>query len=257
MTLPLPIELRADGGELVDELPNGDGWQYEPKWDGFRCLAFRDGDDVDLQSKAGKPLARYFPEVVAALAALRRSASCSTASSSIPTDGALSFDALLLRLHPGGEPHAQARRRAPARFIVFDLLVDAKGKRSSSSRCAERRAALEAFVAEHVPAGERRSALAADDEHRRRPKAGSLASAAGSTASSRSGSICRTRRGERTACMKIKRMRTADCVVGGFRYASKGRRSSGSLLLGLYDDDGPAAPRRLHVEHPRATRSRR
>src|SRR5580693_6164907 len=109
-------------------LPAGSEWQYEPKWDGFRCLAFRDQKKVELQSKAGKPLTRYFPELAAALAELEASRFVLDGEIVIPFEGGLSFDQLLMRIHPSKSRVDKLSRETPCVFIVFDLLVDEKGK---------------------------------------------------------------------------------------------------------------------------------
>src|SRR5712671_5142255 len=118
-----PMEARS-----VDEIPIGEDWQYEPKWDGFRCLAFRDGGDVFLQSKAGQPLARYFPDVVRALGKLKANQFVLDGELAIPVDGALSFDELQLRLHPAANRVQKLAAAHPALYIVFDLLAGTNGK---------------------------------------------------------------------------------------------------------------------------------
>ena len=114
-----PMEARS-----VDEIPTGDGWQYEPKWDGFRCLAFRDGDEIFLQSKNGQPLARYFPDVAAKVAKLPQQRFVLDGELVIPVGGALSFDELQLRLHPAASRVQKLAAAHPAVYIVFDLLAE-------------------------------------------------------------------------------------------------------------------------------------
>jgi ATP-dependent DNA ligase len=221
---------------LVDELPTGTDWQYEPKWDGFRCLAFRDGDRVDLMSKAGKPLSRYFPELVETLLGVRAKRFVIDGEIVVPADGALSFDDLLLRIHPAKSRIQKLAAESPASLIVFDLLVDAKGRSLAKQPLAERRPALEAFVAAEVPTKLRIRLSPATTKMvtvRRwfRSVGGGL-----------DGVIAKQldipyQSGNRDGMQKMKSMRTAECVVGGFRYASKGK-VVGSLLLGLYDDGG-------------------
>jgi ATP-dependent DNA ligase len=221
---------RADG------LPGGIGWQYEPKWDGFRCLAFRDGDTVRIQSKAGKPLGRYFPDVVESLTELAARRFVLDGEIVIPVDGRLSFDELLLRVHP-----AESRVRAlvaahRARLIVFDLLVDERGRSLVALPLEQRRARLDAFAKTYL----RGSAIVLSRATRRLATA--RAWLAGGGDGDLDGVVAKRldlpyRSGERDGMLKVKRQRTADCVVGGFRYASKGR-TVGSLLLGLYDDEG-------------------
>ena len=127
MSLPLAPPYAPMEARLVDEIPSGPGWQYEPKWDGFRCLAFRDGDRIELQSKSGQPLARYFPEVVEHLRSLSARSFVLDGEIVVPVDGRLSFDDLLQRIHPAASRIARLSRERPAVLIVFDLLVDAAG----------------------------------------------------------------------------------------------------------------------------------
>ena len=222
--------------KLVSELPTGSEWQYEPKWDGFRCLAFRDGDKVNLMSKAGKPLARYFPELVETLLAVKAPRFVLDGEIVIPHDGSLSFDELLLRIHPAKSRIAKLAQESPATLIVFDLLVDAKGKSLVTHPLAERREALEAFVAANVPG---------DIAIELSPAATKMVTVKKwfrSVGGGLDGVIAKRLDlaylgGTRDGMQKMKNMRTAECVVGGFRYASKGTLL-GSLLLGLYDDGG-------------------
>jgi ATP-dependent DNA ligase len=222
--------------KLVDELPTGDQWQYEPKWDGFRCLAFRDGEKIDLMSKAGKPLARYFPELVETLSRARARRFVIDGEIVIPHDGSLSFDELLLRIHPAKSRIAKLSVESPASLIVFDLLVDAKGRSLVSLPLTERREALEAFVAANVPKGASIRLSPATT------KMVTVKKWFRSVGGGLDGVIAKRLDvaylgGTRDGMQKMKNMRTAECVVGGFRYASKGR-VVGSLLLGLYDDGG-------------------
>src|SRR5947207_2802958 len=136
-----PMEARS-----VDEIPTGDGWQYEPKWDGFRCLAFRDGDEVFLQSKAGQPLGRYFPEVVDAVRGLKARKFVLDGEIVVPIGGSLSFDDLLQRIHPAESRIRKLASETPALYIVFDLLVDDRGAALVEHPLLERRPALEAFA---------------------------------------------------------------------------------------------------------------
>lgn len=236
MTLPIPRSYAPMEARLVDELPTGADWQYEPKWDGFRCVAFRDGDRIDLMSKAGKPLARYFPELLATLARTRARRFVLDGEIVIPHEGILSFDALLLRIHPAKSRITMLSESSPATFVVFDLLVDAKGKSLVKLSLAERRALLEAFVETNVPAGVDIALSPATT------KMVTVKLWFRSVGGGLDGVIAKRRdlayaTGTRDGMQKMKHMRTAECVVGGFRYASKGKLV-GSLLLGLYDDDG-------------------
>ena len=225
-----PMESRSE-----DEIPSGPGWQYEPKWDGFRCIAFRDGDDVYLQSKAGQPLARYFPDVVEALRKLPAKRFVLDGELAIPVNGALSFDELQLRLHPAASRVAKLAKAHPAIFIVFDLLADEK-KSVLKKQLRDRRKALEQF-AKHNFKSQRAIRLSPVTTELKQAKKWF-----DKTGGDLDGVIAKRldmayASGERTAMMKIKQIRTADCVVGGFRYAS-GAKVLGSLLLGLYGDDG-------------------
>src|SRR3954463_7623416 len=130
----------------VDAIPAGHHWQYEPKWDGFRCLVFRDGDKVELQSKAGQPLARYFPEMVEAVKELAAKQFVLDGELVIPEDRGLSFDELLLRLHPAESRVRKLAAEHPAMLIVFDLLADGAKSKLVDAPLKERRAALEKFA---------------------------------------------------------------------------------------------------------------
>jgi ATP-dependent DNA ligase len=217
--------------KLVDTLPKGEGWQYEPKWDGFRCLVFRDGGEVELQSKGLKPLGRYFPEVVEAVRALAADRFVLDGELVIPVGGALSFEALQLRLHPAESRIRRLAAETPAQLMLFDCLE--LDRPLADAPLAERRQALEAF---HGGTDRRDVLLSpATMDHGVACSWLELAGGAldGVVAKRRDG---RYEPGER-AMAKVKRLRTADCVVGGFRYATK-RREVGSLLLGLYDGEG-------------------
>ena len=133
----------------VEEIPSGPEWQYEPKWDGFRCLAFKDGPDVALQSKAGQPLGRYFPELVKAVSEVPAKQFVLDSEIAVPIGQKLSFDSLQLRLHPAESRIRKLARETPAITIVFDLLVDEKGELLIERPLAERRALLQAFAVKH------------------------------------------------------------------------------------------------------------
>ncbi|HLK47091.1 MAG TPA: ATP-dependent DNA ligase [Bryobacteraceae bacterium] len=218
-------------------VPEGPEWQYEPKWDGFRCLARREQDAIEMQSKSGQPLARYFPDVAQALQELRARRFLLDGELVIPVDGQLSFNDLQLRLHPAASRVNKLAREHPALYLVFDLLEDERGTSWLDRPLRERRERLEAFAAKYFGAGEaiRLSPATPDLRAARRwlrTMGGGL-----------DGIIAKNieaqyEGGQRTGSMqKIKDLRTADCVVGGFRYAAK-ERVVGSLLLGLYDGDG-------------------
>ncbi len=226
-----PMEARA-----VDEIPIGDAWQYEPKWDGFRCIAFRDGEKVFLQSKAGQPLARYFPDVVDQLRRTTTKRFVVDGELAIPVGGVLSFDELQLRLHPAASRVQKLAVAHPALLIVFDLLADITGKSLLGLPLRERRQELEAFARKNLKAKGRLRLSPATTDLRKAKKwfdkvGGNLDGVIAKQLDAPYAS------GERTAVVKVKQIRTADCVVGGFRYAT-GSRLVGSLLLGLYDEDG-------------------
>src|SRR5437660_258552 len=143
MSLPLKQPYLPMEAKSVEKLPAGDDWQYEPKWDGFRCIAFRDGDRVDLQSKSGQPLARYFPEIVAALLKLKAKQFVIDGEIVVPIKGSFSFDDLLMRIHPAASRIQKLSQETPAKLIVFDLLVDERGRLVSQELLSERRKKLE------------------------------------------------------------------------------------------------------------------
>lgn len=226
----LPTTTAPMEAKLAEALPAGDGWQYEPKWDGFRCLAYRDGDQVALMSKSGKPLDRFFPEIVALVAGLAADRFVVDGELIITLDGALAFDALQARLHPAPSRIAKLARGTPAQLMLFDALA-VGGDVLIEAPLTVRRAALERLVAGEP--GLRLSPATADLDAAAawlRLSGGALD---GIVAKRRDD---RYRPGER-AMIKVKPHRTADCVVGGFRHATDGS-GVGSLLLGLYDDTG-------------------
>ena len=150
--LPIRPPYPVMDAELVRQLPKGGEWQYEPKWDGFRCLAFRSGESVELQSKSGKPLARYFPDVVAMLKSLSARRFVIDSELVIPVDGESSFEELQLRLHPAASRVRKLAAARPAVMIAFDLLVDEKGRSLVAKPLKERRKALERFHAKFAKA---------------------------------------------------------------------------------------------------------
>ncbi|HEU5234584.1 MAG TPA: ATP-dependent DNA ligase [Terriglobales bacterium] len=215
-------------------LPESGDWLYEPKWDGFRGLAFRKGNEVLLQSKAGQPLGRYFPELIEALQKLPQKQFVLDGEIVILSGGHLDFNALLQRIHPAESRIRRLARETPVTFLCFDLLVDAKGKLLTDQSLEHRREALEEFFRE-VPKGV---------GVRLSPATRTFATAdrwMGNLATVGFDGVVAKRidepyhSGDRNGMVKIKRLRTADCVVGGFRYATKGK-FVGSLLLGLYDE---------------------
>lgn len=279
--LNLPIQPPYPPAEArsVDSLPHESGWLYEPKWDGFRCLAFRQGNEVVLQSKAGQPLGRYFPEIVAAVLALPARKFVLDGEIVIRSGADLDFDALLQRIHPAASRIQRLAQETPSTYMVFDLLVDSKGRSLAAKPLSARRMALQEFAAENIevePDGKRskkanpqETLISAGERIMLSPASADFATAEKwmreGAASGWDGVVakrldCEYMSGERTGMVKVKRIRTADCVVGGFRWAraktsageakeSKAESKSadakkrpteevGSLLLGLYNKNG-------------------
>ncbi len=218
----------------VDDIPAGENWQYEPKWDGFRCLVFRDGKKVDLQSKSGQSLTRYFPELVEAIATLKAQHFVLDGEIVVPEGRVFSFDALLQRIHPAASRVKKLSAETPALLIVFDLLADAHGDLLTKKTLRDRRIKLEAFAKKY---------LRGNKTIRLSPATTKIADAekwlkqVGATLD---GIIAKRtdmtyQSGNRHGMQKIKNYRSADCVVAGFRY-NEGKPIIGSLLLGLYND---------------------
>ena len=220
----------------VDEIPTGEEWQYEPKWDGFRCLVFRDRDKVELQSKSGQSLTRYFPELVEAVRTVKATTFVLDGEIVVPTDGTFSFDALLQRIHPAQSRVRKLAAETPALLIAFDLLAGADDKPLIERPLQERRPELEAFAHKWLCGVER---------IRMSPATTKLSEAKGwlkRVGATLDGIVAKRRdleyrSGDRTGMQKIKNYRSADCVIGGFRY-NEGKPVVGSLLLGLYDGKG-------------------
>jgi ATP-dependent DNA ligase len=218
----------------VDEIPVGPEWQYEPKWDGFRCLVFRDGASITLQAKSGKPLTRYFPEVVESVRSIKATRFVLDGEIVVPEGKIFSFDALLQRIHPASSRVQRLAKETPALLIVFDLLAEGDGVLIEQT-LPERRERLERFARKHF----------VKKPIRLSPVTTKLADAKGwlkRVGRTLDGIIAKRRdlpyrSGDRTGMQKIKNYRSADCVVGGFRY-NEGQRVVGSLLLGLYDNAG-------------------
>ncbi|WP_051402394.1 ATP-dependent DNA ligase [Lutibaculum baratangense] len=217
----------------VQALPDGAGWQFEPKWDGFRCLAFRQAGAVELRAKSGKDLARYFPEIVAELLALAPDVFAVDGELVVPQGETLSFDALQMRLHPAESRVRRLSAETPARFILFDMLMDVDGASLLERPLIERRERLEAFcgavrseLLDLSPYTRERDVACRWLEH-------TGAALDGVVAKPLEGPY---EAGER-AMYKVKVERTADCVVGGFRYGTNSAQA-GSLLLGLHDEEG-------------------
>ena len=231
---PAPAPIEPMEAKQVDELPDEPGWQFEPKWDGFRCLAVKTGGEIELYAKSGKPLGRYFPEIVETVRQLPGEDFVLDGELAIPEGDTLSFDALQMRLHPAESRIRKLARETPAMFILFDMPMAPGGEGLVKAPLTVRRAQLESFFARISHAeGLRLSPFTRDRDE----AAVWLARAGGAL----DGVVAKRldgfyESGER-AMRKVKRLRSADCVVGGFRYGSASALI-GSLLLGLYDDDG-------------------
>jgi len=228
--LAIALDTPPMEAKLASGIPSGPGWQFEPKWDGFRCLAFRDGDAIELMSKSGKPLARYFPEVVEALREVEERRFILDGELVLPVGEVLSFAALQLRLHPAASRIERLSRETPAQLMLFDCL-QVGAEALLQEPLAERRTELEQFL--HRPAGPRLCLSPATDDPR------IAADWFRRSGKALDGIVAKRidapyQPGER-AMVKVKQQRTADCVVGGYR---KGKNGVGSLLLGLYDRRG-------------------
>ncbi|MGA7808924.1 ATP-dependent DNA ligase [Bradyrhizobium sp.] len=224
----------------VDAIPRGAEWQYEPKWDGFRCILARHDNKIDLRSKSGEDLARYFPELVEAALRLKPARFTLDGEIVVPRGKSFSFDDLLQRIHPAASRVQRLSQQTPALFIAFDLLATEKDAELSAQPLGKRRPALEQFA---------KTSFKSNRMFRLSPTTASYATARKWLEKSGGGSdgvIAKRldlpyQSGSRDGMQKIKKFRSADCVVGGFRYATNriaGRKVIGSLLLGLYDKDG-------------------
>ena len=235
MHLEIHPPLPAMEAKSVDSVPVGDEWQYEPKGDGFRCLAFREDSKIELQSKSTQPLSRYFPELVTALGRFKAKLFVLDGEICVPAQSGFSFDALLQRIHPAASRVQRLATETPAIYVVFDLLAGEDGCSLLSQPLQERRRQLEQFAASYFDT----------DSIRLSPATPNLAQARkwlAKTGATLDGIIAKRRdmsyrSGERDGMQKIKNFRSADCVVGGFRYAASGK-VLGSLLLGLYNAKG-------------------
>jgi ATP-dependent DNA ligase len=236
MSLPLPVDYAPMEADTAREIPTGPEWEYEPKWDGFRCLAFRDGATVHIMSKSGQPLVRYFPEIKAALLSVPAKKFVLDGELIVAHERTLNFDALLQRIHPAESRIKKLSEQTPATLMVFDVLVNERGVDLTTHRLDERRSELERFTNTYLDGQDRirlsprtRDFDVAKSWFKRMagPLDGVIAKRVDRPYAS----------GERKSMLKIKNLRSADCVVGGFRYGTKDRLV-GSLLLGLYDDSG-------------------
>src|SRR6201991_2887268 len=237
---PTSSGLAAMEARSVDAIPRGPEWQYEPKWDGFRCLLSRQGRKVDLRSKSGEDLARYFPELVDAALKLKATMFLLDGEIVVPHGKTFSFDDLLQRIHPAASRIKKLSQDTPALFLAFDFLAAARDQQLSTQPLQKRRMALQSFANSQFKSNPTFYLSPATLSHATAKKW--LAGAGGGC----DGVIAKRldlpyQAGNRDGMQKIKNYRSADCVVGGFRYATNkldGKRVAGSLLFGLYDSDG-------------------
>jgi ATP-dependent DNA ligase len=236
-TFPIEPPVEPMLSKLAEEIPEGEGWLYEPKWDGFRALVFRGGPgEVYIQSRDLKPLDRYFPELHDTFAAALPDGCVVDGEIVIATPRGLDFDTLQLRLHPAASRVAKLAKEVPASFIVFDVLA-AHGTTLTEAPQHERRAQLETLAGSleppiHLTPITRDRETARDWLQRFEGAGLDGVMAKPADAPYQPG---------KRAMIKVKHARTADCVVAGFRWHKSGSDRIGSLLLGLYDDKG-----RLH-----------
>jgi ATP-dependent DNA ligase len=230
MKLPLKPPVKPQLAKSARELPQGDQWCYEPKFDGFRTIVFRDGDEVQLQSRNGRPMNRYFPDVVEQVLQLPHDRLVLDGEMIVVVDGVQEFDLLSQRIHPAASRVERLREETPAGLVAFDLLAE-----GDEVLCdlpyEERRERLAAVVADPVEL----TPMTPDSDDAGQWLTGTS-----------EGVIAKQcdapyRPGERTGMVKIKRVRTADAVVAAFRFG-KEEGTLGSLILGMYDDDG-----QLHI----------
>jgi ATP-dependent DNA ligase len=234
-----PPAIAAMEARSVEDIPTGPQWQYEPKWDGFRCILAREGGQVALTSKSGQDLKRYFPEIVAGALGLKAKSFVLDGEIVVPVENQFSFDDLLQRIHPAASRIKKLAEKAPALYLAFDLLKNGRTE-VAAKRLSDRRRLLTSFAGRQFPKSEvfrlSPASLKLSDAKRW------LESAGGGS----DGVIAKRldlayQAGNREGMQKIKRYRTADCVIGGFRHAEKkqaGRKVVGSLLLGLFDNAG-------------------
>jgi ATP-dependent DNA ligase len=230
MKLPLSAPVKPQLAKSARDLPEGAGWCYEPKWDGFRTIVFRDGDEVQLQSRNGRPMNRYFPDVVEQVLALPADRLVLDGEMVVTVDGIQEFDLLSQRIHPAASRVERLRRETPAALVAFDLLADGD-EVLLELPYTERRERLAALVADPVEL-----TPATDDAD----DAGQWLAGTGEGVIAKE-SDAPYRPGERIGMVKVKRVRTADTVVVAFRFG-KHEGTVGSLILGLYDAD-----KNLHV----------
>jgi ATP-dependent DNA ligase len=218
--------------KLAREMPTGEQWSYEPKWDGFRCIVFKDGDDIELGSRNEKPLTRYFPDLIEPLRAALPDGAVVDGEIVIKTEDGLDFDLLSLRIHPADSRVQMLAEATPAAFVAFDLL--AEGNTDLREQPFEaRRAALERVLAKAGPQVHLTPITRDPGKAQEWFETFEGAGLDGVIAKDLTGEYKEGARG----WLKIKHLRTADCVVAGFRTHKDGK-GVGSLLLGLYNDEG-------------------
>ena len=230
MDLPLAPPLQPQLARSAKELPEGEGWCYEPKWDGFRTIVFRDGDEVQLQSRNGRPMNRYFPDVVEQVRQLPAKRLVLDGEMVVVVDGVQEFDLLSQRIHPAASRVERLAKETPAELVAFDLLADSRTALLELPY-RERRERLQAVIAAPV-----QLTPVADD----RGGAGQWLTGTSE------GVVAKLveapyKPGERTGMVKVKRVRTADAVVMAFRFG-KEPNTVGSLILGMYGDGGELRP---------------
>lgn len=218
------------------QLPSGPEWTYEPKWDGFRCIVFRSGDLVVLQSKSGQPLGRYFPELADALEKIKARRFVLDGEIVIEKSGRLSFDDLLLRIHPAASRVQKLARITPCTYQAFDLLVDPDGNGVWQKPLWERQQLLARFVRQQFNNKRLRISPHSNDRSQAEQWMKNIAVIGFDGVMAKRLDLPYLS-GQRTGMEKIKNLRTADCVVGGFRGSHK-KKGVGSLLLGLYNRTG-------------------
>jgi ATP-dependent DNA ligase len=235
VSLPISKTYAPMEAQPATDLPSGPNWQYEPKWDGFRCLTFRDGDHLNLESKSGKPLTRYFPELVTALAKLKPRKFILDGEIVIPVGKNLSFDHLLMRIHPAERRVRKLSEETPSVYIVFDLLADENGKSLVNATLEVRREHLEKFAKKYLKKQTTVQLSPVTLDLKIAKKWFHMGVGLDGIVAKRIDMSYQS--GNRHGMQKIKKQRTADCVVGGFRYLEK-KKLVGSLLLGLYNKEG-------------------
>jgi ATP-dependent DNA ligase len=228
--LPLSPPVLPQLARSAKELPEGEDWCYEPKWDGFRTIVFRDGDDVRLQSRNGRPMNRYFPEVVEQVKKLKADRAVVDGEMIVVVDGVQEFDLLSQRIHPAKSRVEKLAKETPAEFVAFDLLAE-DDEELLDLPYSERRKRLKKLVRKPIELTPLTEDRAEATKWLEGTGEGVVAKQSGAP----------YKPGERTGMVKIKRVRTADAVVVAFRFG-KEEGTVGSLILGMYDDGGD-----LHV----------